>query len=81
MTQLVHQLVGYDPRTERVAYEHDFRPDEWSTVRRFLHAEPDDPAMVDVYPISRSTVLEIGVVIRDDTPGNLDYFIECSARD
>ena len=81
MTELVHQLVGYDPKTESIAYEHDFRPDEWRKVRRFLHAEPDDPSMVDVYPIDRPTVRDITEVILAVAPPDLDYFIECSARD
>ena len=50
-------------------------------IRSFLSAEPDDPALVDVYPIDYPTVRDVAGVIRDNTPNNLDYFIECSARD
>lgn len=81
MTELVHQLVGYDPKTEMVAYEHDFHPEEWKEVRQFLRADPDDPAMVDVYPIDYSMARDIAGIIQDSAPKELDYFVECSARD
>ena len=81
MTELVHQLVGYDPKTERVAYQHDFHSHEWDRICGFVHADPDDPAMVDAYPLDRPTVRDIMGTIREDVPSGLDYFIECSARD
>ncbi len=80
MTELVHQLVGYDRETEKVAYQHDFPSDEWDRIRGFLRAEPDDPSMVDVYPIDAPTVRDIMRVIDDSIRGSLEYFIECTAR-
>ncbi len=77
---LVHQLVGYDKATETVAYEHDFRPEEWRRIRKFLDADPGDPDMVYAYPIDGHRVVEIASVIQAPV-GNLNYFIECSARD
>jgi hypothetical protein len=81
VTQLVHQLVGYDRETEKVAYQHDFPSDEWDRIRTFLRADPDDPSMVDVYPVDTPTVRDIMGIIHDHIRGTLDYFIECTARD
>jgi hypothetical protein len=37
--------------------------------------------MVDVYPIDYSIARDIAGIIQDSAPRELDYFVECSARD
>ena len=81
MTQLVHQLVGYDRKTEKVVDQHDITASEWNRIRKMLHADIDDPQMVDVYPIDEPNVRNIVEIIHKAARTDLDYFIECSIRD
>jgi hypothetical protein len=81
LTQLVHQLVGYDRKTEKVVDQHDITASEWNRIRIMLHADLDDPQMVDVYRIDEPTVRNIVEIIHKVVRADLDYFIECSIRD
>jgi hypothetical protein len=81
VTEVVHSLVGYDRRTEKVAYQHDIPLEKWDAVRKFLHPDDDDPEMVDVYPLNESMAHNLIGILPDIAGQDLDYFIECSRRD
>ena len=81
MTELVHQLFGYDRKTEKLVYQRDIPPDQWCSIRKFLRADDGDPSMVDIYRIDEATLSSIAEIIRNANEKDLDYFIECSTQD
>jgi hypothetical protein len=72
--KVVHQLVGYDPETERLAFKKEI-PDE-IFAKLTLEPDADDPEMVDAYPLDSSVVDKIMRFLHTDEQRKLDYFIE-----
>jgi|RhiMetdeSRZDD1v2_1073273.scaffolds.fasta_scaffold4384128_1 hypothetical protein len=69
-----HQLVGYDPVSERPEFSLQVPDAQLYTVFRF---DPDDPEGVFAYKLDYSKVSDLtGIMRRGKPPGNLEYFIE-----
>jgi hypothetical protein len=70
-----HQLVGYDPKSERVAYSRRL-PDTALILIRSIFDE-DDPEGAFTYKIDYSAVSDLsGAFETEKPPRGLEYFIE-----
>jgi hypothetical protein len=73
--KVTHQLVGYDPKTERLAFKKDI-PDEIFAKLTFVEPDDDDPDMFDAYPLDAAEVGKIMEVLNMEEKRKLRFFIE-----
>jgi len=82
MTMVTRQIVGYDPDTERVAFEYFIPPEKWIQVTHLVERNIDDLHYIFNYPIDVSLANDImGIVGHHRVAQNLKYFLECEAAD
>ncbi len=80
MTTVTRQVVGYDPNTERVAFEFDIPPSSWDGVLSLVKNNEDDPCYIYNYAIDISVANDImGIAGKTGTrvEQNLNYYLEC----
>jgi hypothetical protein len=80
MTMVRRQIVGYDPKTERVSFEHYIPPDKWCDVFALVRNNPNDFGYIYTYPIDIAVANDIMGLV--GFPGkrvaqNLKYYLEC----
>jgi hypothetical protein len=73
--KVTHQLVGYDPGTERLAFKKEI-PEEIFAKLTFIEPDDDDPEMFDAYPLDATQVHKIMSFLHADERRRLDFFIE-----
>lgn len=74
---LVHRLVGYDQRTERVSVEYEIPAERLSQVKWMAEVDPDDPDAIYSYPLDPRTARIIGRIIGQAVDAeHLDFFLE-----
>jgi hypothetical protein len=73
--KVTHQLVGYDPETERVAFKEEIPEDIFAKLT-FVEPDLDDPNMFDAYPLDAGAVERIMGFLHKAERRRLDYFLE-----
>lgn len=76
-TMVTRQIVGYDPTTERVAFEYDIPIEKWRDVFSRVRPNEDDPNYIYNYPLEISLTNDIMELMGKRAPQNLKYFLEC----
>ena len=77
---VTHQLVGYDPRTELLAFEQDISDDAWDKIAPLLTYDDDDPEYAYAYPLEWSVASDIMGIIGNRGSRTLNYYIESYAN-
>jgi len=72
---IAHRLVGYDPDTERVAFQKEIPDNLLRTVLSLVETDKDDSDVFDSYPVTRSAARDILGMIHAEAR-DLDYFLE-----
>jgi hypothetical protein len=71
----IHQLVGYDPESERVAFS--LPVTDKALLFISFQFDSDDPEGVFTYELDYSKASDLaGILHESKPPGNLVYFIE-----
>jgi hypothetical protein len=73
---LAHQLVGYDPETERLEVQWEIPESLMDKVRRLVVTDEDDPDIVDAYPVDPTVARDILGMLHSNERRQLDYFLE-----
>ena len=81
MTMVARQIVGYDPSTERVAFEYHIPVEKWRDVLALVHNNEEDPNYIYNYPIDVNLANDIMGLMGKRAARNLNYFLECEAVD
>lgn len=71
-----HQLVGYDPQTERVAFKKEIPEGLMARVLRLVDIDDDDPKVFDSYPVDSASARNILGMIEAHEKRELDFFLE-----
>ncbi len=79
MTMVTRQIVGYDPDTERVAFEYFIPSDKWIDVVPLVKRNDDDPDYIYNYALDIDLANDIMGIMGQRAPRNLKYFLECEA--
>ena len=74
-------IVGYNPTSETIAFEHCIPIDKWGEVASLVHNNEDDPDYVYNYPLDIGLANDIMGMMGQRISQNLNYFLECEARD
>jgi hypothetical protein len=77
---VIHQLVGYDPSTESLAFECDIPINLCVKVKTLLTPDNDDPEYVYSYPLQWSVAHDIMGIIGVRGAQGLHYYVECFAH-
>lgn len=77
---LIHQIVGYDPETEKLVFEADIPSDAWNYVKSILDDADGDPDYLYIYKLDRAKATDILGLVRVAKPKGLNYYIECHAQ-
>ena len=80
MTMVTREVVGYDPDTERVAFEYIIPPDKWIDVVRLVKRNDDDPYYIYNYALDISLTNDIMGIMGQLVAQNLRYFLECETN-
>lgn len=74
---VVHRLVGYDRKTQSIAFEKDIPRDRLGTVKKIANVPPTDPDAVHDYELTtmqaRDLAGYLGAAIDAD---RLQFFLE-----
>ena len=84
MTMITRQIVGYDPNTQRAAFEFYIPPDRWGKVLSLVRNNKKDPYYIYNYPIDVSLandILGMAGSVGTRVAQNLNYFLECETAD
>jgi hypothetical protein len=83
MTMVTRQLVGYDPNTQRAAFEFYIPPDRWNDVLSLVPNNKKDPYHIYNYAVDISVANDILGMAGEKTrvAHNLNYFLEFETRD
>jgi hypothetical protein len=81
MTKVTRQIVGYDPMTERVAFEYFIPLDKWIDVASLVKRNENDPYYNYNYPLDISVTNDIMGLMGKRVAQHLKYFLECEAAD
>jgi len=74
---VVHRLVGYDRRSDRMKARCDIPPDRIAEAKRIAGVAPDDPGAAGSYPLSATQVQAIAQLIGAEiNPDHLEFFLE-----
>ena len=74
---IVHRLVGYDPVTDLIAFEHDIPQKKISFAKNIAHVGPGDPDAIASYPLSKMSARDLAGALHVDLPArDLDFFLE-----
>jgi hypothetical protein len=74
---VVHRLVGYDPITERVAFQHDIADSKLGIVKRIARVSQTDPDAVGAYPLSKAELRDLAGILGIKLPREkMDFFLE-----
>jgi hypothetical protein len=81
MTTVMRQIVGYDPTTERVAFEYSIPLDKWTDVASLVKRNEDDPDYIYNYPLDIGVTNDIMGLVGKRVAQHLKYFLECEAAE
>ena len=74
---VVHRLVGYDRRSDRMRARRDIPPDLFAEAKRIAGVAPDDPDAAWSYPLSEAQAQAIAQLIGTEIdPSRLEFFLE-----
>jgi hypothetical protein len=74
---LVHRLVGYDRRTDRMKTRCDIPPDRLADAKRIAGIAPDDPDAAWSYPLSSAQARAMAQLIGTEIdPDHFEFFLE-----
>ena len=77
MSQVTHNLVGYDRRTERVAAEFDVLDAVLARAKELAGVPADDPDATMCYPLDASRACRLADMIHARIDAKqCDYFLE-----
>ena len=75
--RIVHRLVGYDPVTDLIAFEHDIPAQNISFAKTVAHVGLGDPDAVASYPLTRMSAHDLAGILSVELPSkDLDFFLE-----
>jgi hypothetical protein len=79
MTTVMHSLVGYDRQTDGQKFVLLIPPDRFSSVKRIVRFEEDDPEAYDSYKLDYSQAKDIAGMMAHSQPlpHDLDFYLEC----
>jgi hypothetical protein len=81
MMTVTRQIVGYDPETERVAFEHCIPEEIWKEVIPLVKRNKGDPSAIFNYALDIGVANDILGMVGQRGAQNLKYFLECEAAD
>lgn len=74
---VVHRLVGYDRRTDRMKARCDIPPDLLAEAKRIAGVGSEDPGAAWSYPLSAAQAQAIAQLIGTEIdPSRLEFFLE-----
>jgi hypothetical protein len=74
---LVHRLVGYDRRTDRMKTRSDIPPDLLAETKRIAGVGSEDPDAAWSYPLSAAQARAVAQLIGTEIdPSGLEFFLE-----
>ncbi len=75
--KIVHRLVGYGRRSDRMKLRYDLPPDILAEAKRIAGVAPDDREAAWSYPLSTEQAKAIGGLVRVQIdPDQLEFFLE-----
>jgi hypothetical protein len=75
--KVIHRLVGYDPKTDRMKLKIDIAERLLGDAKRIAGVPDDDPDAAWSYPLSRSQVRAVAALIGAQLdPDNAEFFLE-----
>lgn len=77
---VIHRLVGYDPRTDAIASQHDIPSATLARVKRIAEVPSTDPDAADSYVLTAAQAREVAALLGvtlDARP--MDYCLESFA--
>ena len=75
--KVVHRLVGYDRRTDRLKARYDIPADRLAEAKRIALVAADDPEAAWSYPLSAAQARAIAQLLCAEVEfGPLDFFLE-----
>jgi len=81
MMVVTRQIVGYDPETERVAFEYSIPKEIWNEVIPLVKRNESDPYAIFNYALDIGVANDIMGMMGQRGAQNLKYFLECEAAD
>jgi len=78
-TMVTRQIAGYDPATERVAFEYTIPSEKWRGVFSIVHNNEEHPDYIYNYPLDIGLANDIMGLMGQRVSPNLKYFLECEA--
>lgn len=80
MSQTVtHQIVAYDPTTEKLVFEIEIPLSSWESVKSIIAEDSGDPNFLYIHRIDYSKSADILGIVRASGQMGLDYYIESSS--
>jgi len=76
---LTHQIVGYDPLTEKLVLEVDIPKESWEEVKSILKEGDGDHEYLYIHKIDYGKAVDILGLVHTTGARGLDYYIECSS--
>jgi hypothetical protein len=74
---VVHRLVGYDRRTDRMKTRCDIPPDLLAEAKRIVGVAADDPDAAWSYPLSATKARAVAQLIGAEIdPRGVEFFLE-----
>jgi hypothetical protein len=76
---VTHQIVAYDPTTEKLVFEIEIPLSSWESVKSIIAEDNGDPDFLYVHRIDYGKAADILGIVHASGQRGLDYYIECSA--
>jgi hypothetical protein len=77
--QLIHRLVGYDRRTDRLKQRFNIPTSRLADVKRIADVPQDDPDAVWSYQLSAAQARQVASVISSKLDPDAEFFLEAFA--
>jgi hypothetical protein len=78
--KVIHRLVGYDPKTDRMKLKINIADRLLGDAKRIAGVPDDDPDAAWSYPLSHSPVRAVATLIGAQLdPDNAEFFLEAFA--
>ena len=82
MARVIHRLVGYDRRTDRITVQFDIPNELMPEVKKIAKVTADDPDAVWSYPLSKAGTGRVAALIGAKLPDdNAEFFVEAFATE
>jgi hypothetical protein len=79
-SDVMHELIGYDPSTNRIVYREKIPPNSMHAVLLLVGPDENDPDAIDSYAIElrvANDIIELAKLRKG--PQDLEYFVESLA--